>query len=139
MIIEPTDYKAGQIKGKQRIYAFSGTNALDQIPSIVFDEELITLDQVTGRVFRNQTGSVAVSLSEPAKALPLKSPVNDTGITLEQFVAKLTAQGGLIYEDVMIVMYSLGRNVQIERDEALVAAQQAAIAVPDEAPKNDTI
>lgn len=111
MIIEPTDYKADKIKGKQRVYGGSFSNELEGIPSVVFNEELITHDAVSGRVFHNQTGSVAVSLTDPATPLTLRNPVDDSVI------------GAVTYQDVFVMLYSLGRQAQIERDAALIEVQ----------------
>lgn len=104
MIIDPTDYKAQQISGKQRVYGGSFTNELGATPAIVFNEELITLDGVTGAVYRNQVGSCVATLTDPAKPLTLRSPVDDSVI------------GQATYQDVMVMLYSLGRQTQLERD-----------------------
>lgn len=106
-IIAPTDYKASAIQGKQRIHGGKFGNALDQIQWISFDEELITLDNTTGEIYRNPAGSCQTSLTDPAKPLTLRNPLDDSII------------GTSTYQDVMILLYSLGRQTQIERDEAL--------------------
>lgn len=129
MIIEPTEYKTAETKSKQRINSFSGTNKLGGIPGIVFNEELVTHDPIADRTIKTPVGSCAVSLTDPAKPLTLRNPLDDTIIPIEAFIAKLTAQGGVVYEDEFILIYSLGRQTQIERDEALIAARNAPVEV----------
>lgn len=106
--IAPTDYKTNQITGKQRVFCGTFSNRLEGVPSIVFHEELITLDATTGTVYSNQTGSCTASLTDPAKPLTMRSPLDDSVI------------GNATYMDVMVMIYSLGRQTQIERDEALL-------------------
>lgn len=112
--ISATDYKANDIKGKQRIYGGKFFNPLDGIPSIMFEEELITYDSATDTVFRNAVGSCQTELVDPAKELTLRNPIDDSAI------------GTATYADVMVMLYSLGRQVQLERDAALLAQQQQA-------------
>lgn len=113
--IEPTDYKAAQITGKQRVFGGTFSNELGGIPSIVFNEELITLDGTTGAVYRNQTGSCAASLTDPAKPLALRNPLDDSVV------------GTATYMDVMVMIYSLGRQTQIERDQALLSSPSEVV------------
>lgn len=103
-IVEVTDYKADKIKGKQRIYGGKFGNELGGTPWMSFDEELVTVDESTGTVFRNQVGSCMVQLTEPAKVLTLRNPLDDSVI------------GTASYMDVMVMLYSLGRQTQVERD-----------------------
>lgn len=126
MLIEPTEYKTTTTKNKQRINSFTGSNELGGVPSIVFNEEFVTYDEVADRVIKTPVGSVATSMTDPLKSLVLRNTSDDTILPIELFIAKLTAQGGAVYEDVFLFLYSLGRQTQIERDEALIAARNAA-------------
>lgn len=103
-IIESTDYKADKIKGKQRIHGGKFGNELGGTPWMSFDEELVTVDETNGAVFRNQVGSCMVQLTDPAKTLTLRNPLDDSVI------------GTASYMDVMVMLYSLGRQTQVERD-----------------------
>lgn len=114
MIIEPTEYKTATTKNKQRINSFTGSNELGGVPSIVFNEEFITYDSVSDRVIKTPVGSVATSLTDPLKPLTLRNPLDDTVI------------GAAQYQDVFVMLYSLGRQTQIDRDEALIAARKQA-------------
>ena len=104
MIIESTDYKATQIQGKQRICSFRGGNAIGEIPWIAFDEELITHDASNGNIYRNAVGGCTTSLTDPAKVLTLRNPLDDSVV------------GASTYQQVMVLLYSLGRQTQLERD-----------------------
>lgn len=117
MIIEPTEYKTETTKSKQRINSFAGTNELGGLPGIVFNEEFVTYDPIADRTIKTPVGSCAVSLTDPAKPLTLRNPLDDTVI------------GAGTYQDVFVLLYSLGRQTQIERDEALIAARNAATEV----------
>lgn len=125
MIIEPTEYKATTTTNKQRIHAFKGLHPLGGIPSIIWDESFLSYDSIADRLIVNEVGSVATSMTDPAKPLALRNTSDDTILPIELFIAKLTAQGGAVYEDVFIFLYSLGRQAQIERDEAMIAARNA--------------
>lgn len=115
--IEPTEYKTATTPSKQRICSFNGTNELGGIPSITFNEEMVTHDTILDRVYHTPVGSCATALIDPAKVLTLRSPIDDSVI------------GSATYMDVLVTMYSLGRQTQIERDEALAAAKLAAEVV----------
>lgn len=126
--ITATDYKASSIQGKQRIYGGKFANPMGGAPTVSFDEELITYDSATDTVFRNQAGGCQAALTDPAKPLTLRSPVDDAEIPLATFIAKLQAQGAITNEDFLIFFYSLGRRAQLARDayNAAVKAQAAA-------------
>lgn len=115
MIIEPTEYKTATTKNKQRIHAFKGFNPIDGVPSIIWDESFVTYDPVADRVIVTDVGSCSVSLTDPLKPLVLRNPADDTVIGQAQ------------YQDVFVMLYSLGRQTQIERDEALIAARNAPV------------
>lgn len=108
MIIEPTDYKSDKIKGKQRIYGGKFGNALEGVPWISFDEELITLDPTTGAVFNNHLGTIIADMSDPTKLVTMRNPLDDSVI------------GASTYQEAMIMLYSLGRQMQTDRDAAVV-------------------
>ena len=137
--ITPTDYKAASIQGKQRIYGGKFSNPMGGVPSVNFDEELITYDSGADAVYRNQAGGCQAALTDPAKPLTLRSPVDDTEIPLATFIAKLQAQGQFTNEDFFICFYSLGRRAQLARDTYNAAmrvqaeAQAAYDADPSEA------
>lgn len=126
--ITVTDYKTSSIHGKQRIYGGKFSNPMGGTPSVSFDEELITYDSGADAVYRNQAGGCQASLTDPAKPLTLRSPVDDTEIPLATFIAKIQAQGAITNEDFFIAFYSLGRRAQLARDtyNAAVKAQAAA-------------
>lgn len=107
-IVNPTDYKADQIKGKQRSHGGRFGNELGQAPWVTFDEEIIVEDAVTGSVFRQNVGSVTVTLTDPLKVIELRNPDDDT------VIGQVTAQ------DCFVMMYSLGRQAQIDRDAAMI-------------------
>lgn len=123
MEITSTDYKSQDIQGKQRSHKGSYTNPLDGVPSEVFDEELITYDPIAERVIHNEVGSCALSLTEPAKLLPILNPTDDSIIPIEMFIGKLQAQGGFSHEDYFMVRYSMYRQTANERDAVLIAAR----------------
>ena len=131
--ITNTDYKANAIGGKQRIYGGKFSNPMGGTPSVNFDEELITYDSITDAIYRNQTGGCQAALTDPAKPLTLRSPVDDAEIPLATFIAKLQGQGQFTNEDFFICFYSLGRRAQLARDayNAAVKAQAEAQAVYD--------
>lgn len=115
MLIEPTEYKTATTPSKQRICSFSGSNELGGIPSITFNEELVTHDTILDRVYHTPVGSCSTALTDPAKVLTKRNPVDDSII------------GEGTYMDAMVLIYSLGRQTQIERDAALlVPAPEAA-------------
>lgn len=122
--ITATDYKAASTQGKQRIYGGKFSNPMGGIPSVNFDEELIIYDAVADAVYRNQTGGCQASLIDPTKEITLRSPVDDSVIPIETFVAKLQGQGVVTNEDFYVFFYSLGRRAQLARD-AYVTAQRA--------------
>ena len=93
---------------------------------MVFDEELVTYDPISERTVRNEVGSCIAQLDNPSKPLTLRNPVDDTVIPVTAFITKI--QTGVTYGDVMIINYSLGRQAQIERDEALIAARLVVVA-----------
>lgn len=106
-IISPTDYKAGVIAGKQRSYGGRFGNEYGQAPWVTFDEEIIVEDASTGAVFRQNVGSVTVTLTDPAQVVALRNPMTD------EVIGQVTAQ------DCFVMMYSLGRQAQIDRDAAM--------------------
>lgn len=131
--IAATDYKASTIQGKQRIYGGKFSNPMGGTPSVSFDEELITYDSATDTVFRNQAGGCQAALTDSAKPLTLRSPVDDAEIPLATFIAKLQAQGQFTNEDFFVTFYSLARRAQLARDayNAAVKAQAEAQAAYD--------
>jgi hypothetical protein len=131
--ITATDYKATSIQGKQRVYGGKFSNPMGGVPSVNFDEELITYDSATDTVFRNQAGGCQAALTDPAKPLTLRSPVDDTEIPLATFIAKLQSQGQFTNEDFFVTFYSLARRAQLARDayNAAVRVQAEAQAVYD--------
>ena len=131
--ITTTDYKAATIQGKQRIYGGKFANPMGGTPSVSFDEELITYDSATDTVFRNQAGDCQAALTDPAKPLTLRSPVDDTEIPLTAFITKLQGQGQFTNEAFFICFYSLGRRAQLARDayNAAVRSQSEAQAAYD--------
>lgn len=124
--IVSTDYKASTTQGKQRIYAGKFSNPMGGIPSVYFDEEFITYDTVTDKVYTNQAGNCSAALSNASRELVLRNPVDDTVISIESFITKLTSQGKFTDEDFFIAFYSLGRRAQLARDTFIVA-QRAQI------------
>lgn len=116
-VVAPTDYKASAIKGKQRSNGGRFGNEYGQVPWVTFDEEIMVEDEVTGNVFRHHVGSVTVSLDDPARVIQLRNPLTD------EVIGSITAQ------DCFVMMYSLGRQAQEDRDAALTAP------VPDEDPE----
>lgn len=125
MIIDPTEYKTADTKSKQRIHGGKFGNVLGQTPWISFDEEFVTYDAIADKLYTNPAGSCQTTLTDPLKTLTLRNPVDDTIIPADAFIAKLTAQGGVFYEDQFIMLYSLGRQTQIERDVEMIAARNA--------------
>lgn len=123
MQITDNDYKSTTTKNKQRSHEGKFYNPDGGIPSMVFDEQMVTVDTITGNVYRNATGSCAVALDDPAKPLELQNPVDGSVIPFEAFIAKLQAQGCVSYGDVMIFNYSLYKQTAAERDAAIVAVE----------------
>jgi hypothetical protein len=115
MIIEPTEYKTADTKSKQRIHGGKFGNALGQIPWISFDEEFVTYDSVADKIYTNPAGSCQCSLTDPLKTLTLRNPLDDSII------------GESTYQDVFVLLYSLGRQTQIERDAEMIAAMAAPV------------
>ena len=105
------------VSGYPRSFGGSFNNPKGGIPSIVFDRELQC--EFQGQPFSQRIGSLSVSLTDPVKPLPLINPVDDTPIPVEAFIAKLTAQGGAVHEDLYILHYSIYQQVE---DEAIAAA-----------------
>lgn len=131
--IAATDYKASTIQGKQRVYGGKFSNPMGGVPSVNFDEELITYDSGADAVYRNQAGGCQAALTDPAKPLTLRSPEDDAEIPLSEFIAKLQAQGRFTNEDFFITVYSLARRAQLARDAYVLAlrAQSEAQAAYD--------
>jgi hypothetical protein len=129
MILD-TEYKTSTTKSKQRVFGGRFGNEFNGIPWITMDEEVITEDSVSGTIYHNQCGSVTAQLIDPTKTLTLRNPLDDSAI------------GSATYGDVMVMIYSLGRQLQLDRD-VLVAAQktvadaQAAYSA-DNSPENLT-
>jgi hypothetical protein len=107
-IVNPTDYKASAIKGKQRSYGGRFGNEYGQAPWVTFNEEIMFEDGVTGAVYRQPVGSVTVTLVDPMQVITLRNPETDEAI------GQVTAQ------DCFVMMYSLGRQAQIDRDVAML-------------------
>lgn len=126
--ITATDYKAASIQGKQRIYGGKFSNPMGGVPSVTFDEELITYDSITDAVYRNQTGGCQATLVDLTKPIVLRSPVDDTEIPLATFVAKLQGQAQFTNEDFFITFYSLARRAQLARDAVGIAQRAQAEA-----------
>lgn len=126
--IAATDYKTSAIQGKQRVYGGRFSNPMGGVPSVNFDEELITYDSATDTVFRNQAGCCQATLTDATKPLTLRSPVDDTEIPLATFVAKLQGQGVFTNEDFFIAFYSLARRAQLARDAVGIAQRAQAEA-----------
>lgn len=126
--ITSTDYKADSTQGKQRIYGGKFFNPMGGTPSVVLDEQFISYDSVSDKIYVNEAGSCQAALNDPAKPLTLRSPVDDTEIPLSAFLTKLQAQGQFTNEDFFIAFYSLGRRTQLARD-----AYNAAFKVQAEA------
>lgn len=105
-IVSPTDYKAASIKGKQRSFGGRFGNEYGQVPWVTFDEEILVEDESTGRTFRQNVGSVTVALTDPEKVIELRNPLTD------EVIGQVTAQ------DCFVMMYSLGRQAQNDRDNA---------------------
>ena len=131
--VTPTDYKADSTQGKQRIYGGKFFNPMGGTPSVVLDEQFISYDAVSDKIYVNEAGSCQVALNDPAKPLILRSPVDDTEIPLATFIAKIQTQGAFHNEDFFITFYSLGRRTQLARDayNAAVKVQAEAQAVYD--------
>lgn len=111
-LILDTEYKTATTKSKQRVYGGRFGNEWSGIPWITMDEEVLTIDDSTGATYHNQCGSVSAQLTDPIKQLELRNPLDDSVI------------GTATYGDVMVMIYSLGRQLQLDRD-AKIAAQQA--------------
>lgn len=139
--IAATDYKAPAIQGKQRVYGGKFSNPMGGVPSVNFDEELITYDSATDTVFRNQAGGCQAALTDPAKPLTLRSPADDVEIPLATFISKLQAQGQFTNEDFFITFYSLARRAQLARDayNAAARAQAEAQVVYDATPSEGNL
>jgi hypothetical protein len=88
-----------------------------------FDESFLSWDAMAEKLYTNDAGSCRCELTDPLKTLTLRNPLDDTILPIELFIAKLTAQGGPIYEDIFIMLYSVGRQTQIERDAEMIAAR----------------
>jgi hypothetical protein len=108
MILD-TEYKTATTKSKQRVYGGRFGNEFNGIPWITMDEEVLTEDSVSGLIYHNQCGSVNAQLTDPTKQIELRNPLDDSVI------------GSATYGDVMAMIYSLGRSLQMERDAALVS------------------
>jgi len=113
MILE-TEYKTATTKSKQRVFGGRFGNEFNGIPWITMDEEVITEDSISGTIYHNPCGAVSAQLIDPTKSLTLRNPLDDSVLA--------TAT----YGDVMVMIYSLGRQLQLDRD-VLVMAQKAAV------------
>lgn len=105
-IILPTEYKTADIASKQRIYGGRFGNEAGAIPWITMDEEVLTVDGVTGATYHNPCGSLTAQLTDPDKPVELRNPIDDTVIGISS------------YGYAMMIIYSLGRSMQLERDSA---------------------
>lgn len=101
-----------KVNGYPRSNGGKFSNPKGGIPSITFDRELLC--DFGGEQFTRQIESITVDMSDPAKLLPLLSPVDDSPIPIEAFIAKLQAQGGATYEDLYILQYSLYQQAEDE-------------------------
>lgn len=108
-----------QVTGGKRSYAGSFTNPKAGIPTITFAEEYDC--QAGADAFVHPAGSLHVDLTDPQKPLSLRNPADDSEITLQMFIDKLQAAGGVTFEDVHLFWYSLYRQSADERDAAVVA------------------
>jgi hypothetical protein len=111
MILD-TEYKTSTTKSKQRVFGGRFGNEFNGIPWITMDEEFITEDSISGTIYHNPCGAVSAQLIDPTKSLSLRNPLDDSII------------GSATYGDVMVMIYSLGRQLQLDRD-VLVIAQKA--------------
>jgi len=107
-IVSATDYKVDKLKGKQRSYGGRFGNEYGQTPWVTFDEEILVEDASNGKVFRQNAGSVTVTLTDPEKVIELRNPLTD------EVIGQVTAQ------DCFVMMYSLGRQAQIDRDAVII-------------------
>lgn len=126
--VTATDYKAASIQGKQRICSGKFINPMGGTPSVHFDEEKIIYDAVDETTTTIPGGNCQVSLTNAVRELPLRSPVDDTMITVTDFIAKLQTQGNIRDEDFFTIFYSLGRRTQLARDTYNAAVKAQAIA-----------
>ena len=131
--VTPTDYKADSTQGKQRIYGGKFFNPMGGTPSVVLDEQFISYDAVSDKIYVNEAGSCQAVLTDPARPLTLRSPADDTEIPMATFISKLQGQGQFTNEDFFIAFYSLGRRTQLARDvyNAAVKVQAEAQAAYD--------
>lgn len=111
-LIQPTDYRTDKIFSKPRIYGGRFGNEWQGVPWITMDEELLTEDTVAQVFYHNQCGSLTAQLTDPDKQIELRNPIDDSVI------------GTATYGQVMLMIYSLGRALQLERDAAILAGQE---------------
>lgn len=110
--IQSTDYRAATTTSKLRIYGGRFGNEWQGVPWITMDEELLTEDALSGQFYHNQCGALTAQLTDPTKQIELRNPIDDSVI------------GTATLGDVMVMIYSLGRSLQLERDAAIAAAQE---------------
>lgn len=113
------DYKEEQLTGKKwvRSDGFVGTNLYEQIPTLTFSEEIRReLADGTKSVLGYGHGLTA-NMSTPDKIIALRNPLTDE-LLPDAFELPKT------YAGVQIFLYSLYRQLAIERDDAGI--------VPDE-------
>jgi len=124
--ILPTEYKTSSIASKQRVYGGRFGNEWQGTPWITMDEEVLTIDDSTGTTYHNTCGSISAQLIDPTKQMELRNPLDDSVL------------GTATYGDVMVMIYSLGRQLQLDRDvkqaaqQAITAAQLVYDADPSE-------
>ena len=115
------DYKEEQLTGKKwvRSDGFVGTNRYQELPTIRFTEE-VRRELADGTIIVNGYGQgVSADLSDPLKILTLRHPLTDDVIGSDTF--------SLVH----VVLYSLYRQLAIERDEKGI--------VPQEYPKGNSM
>lgn len=117
------DYREEQLTGKKwvRSDGFVGANIYQQLPTLKFTEE-IRREIGDGTVTVMGYGSgLAADMTTPDKAIVLRNPLTDEILPAGFEIPKT-------YTGVHIIMYSLYRQLAIERD--------ASGIIPHEYPKN---
>jgi hypothetical protein len=96
------NYREGSIKSWRRSRHVHIINDYNQVPSILFDEELITIDG--DLIFRNDVGGLSTDLSDPMVQFNIRNPETDEVIGTSTFM------------EAYVILYSIYRHLAIARD-----------------------
>lgn len=97
------DYKENILKSKQRARSVFISNILNEVPTITFEEEIVTTEG-TKLILAVPQGALLESFSVPTESFNLINP--ETGDTI----------GSATYMDAYVLLHSIYRHVATKRD-----------------------